>query len=395
MKVKMPTPAARLQALPPYPFALLTQRVRELNQQGFDVIGLDIGSPDMPPPEAVVEELYRSAREPDHHGYAGYKGTPEFRVSVAQYYERRFGVKVDPEKQVLPLLGSKEGIVNLSLAYLDRGDIALVPDIGYPAYSMGALLAGGEVYWLPTREENGYYPEVENIPADVLQRAKLLWINYPNNPTGAVADLAFYKRMVDFCRQHNILLASDNPYCEVTFDGYVAGSALQVEGAMDSTIEFVSFSKSHNMAGWRLGAAVGNVDAIKTLLTVKSNVDSGHFQPIYDAGIMAFDEIPQEWIYERNQVYQRRRDKIVAALPQIGLSGHTPQGSLYVWGRVENGLGDGTKYAEEALMKAHVSVAPGGIYGPGGANYVRFSVGVPDTRLDEALERLKKWYGTR
>ncbi len=389
----MPTPAARLNTLPPYPFALLTQRVRELNQQGYDVIGLDIGSPDMPPPECVVEELYRSAREPDHHGYAGYKGTPEFRAAVAEYYQRRFGVTVDPEKQVLPLLGSKEGIVNLSLAYLDRGDIALVPDIGYPAYSMGALLANGEVFWLPTREENDYKPDVSSIPEAVLKRAKLLWINYPNNPTGATADTDFYKRMVDFCRQHNILLVSDNPYVEVTFDGYTAGSALQIEGAVDCTIEFISFSKSHNMAGWRLGAAVGNVEAIKTLLTVKSNMDSGHFQPIYDAGIIAFDEVPHAWINERNAIYQRRRDRILETLPEIGLTAQKPKGSLYVWARVLEG--DGAKYAEEALMKAHVSVAPGAIYGPGGTNYVRFSIGIADDRLEEALTRLKKWYSAR
>lgn len=391
----MPTPAARLTSLPPYPFALLNQRVRELNQKGYDVIGLDIGSPDMPPPDTVIEALYQSARQPGHHGYAGYKGTPEFRAAVAAYYQRRFGVKVDPEKQVLPLLGSKEGIVNLSLAYLDRGDVALVPDIGYPAYSLGTLLAGGEVYWMPMREELAYLPDLEAIPADVLRRAKLMWINYPNNPTGATAELDFYQRAADFCKRLDILLASDNPYVEVTFDGYTAGSALQADGAMDSSIEFVSFSKSHNMAGWRLGAAVGNIEAIKTLLTVKSNVDSGHFQAVYDAGITAFDldHVSQAWIDERNAVYQRRRDCIIEALPHIGLSAQPPKGSLYVWGGVLDG--DGAQYAEAALMHAHVSIAPGAIYGPGGTNYVRFSVGVPDDRLDEALQRLKKWYTTR
>jgi len=393
VKEKMPTPAARLQALPPYPFALLTQRVRELNQQGYDVIGLDIGSPDMPPPDPVIEELYRSAREPDHHGYAGYKGTPEFRVAVAQYYQQRFGVTVDPEKQVLPLLGSKEGIVNLSLAYLDRGDVALVPDIGYPAYSLGALLAGAEVYWLPNREENGYLPAVETIPADVLQRAKLLWVNYPNNPTGAVAGLDFYQRMVDFCREHNILLVSDNPYCEVTFDGYVAGSALQVAGALDCTLEFVSFSKSHNMAGWRLGAAVGSQTALKTLLNIKSNMDSGHFRAVYDAGIVALDTVTQDWVDQRNQVYQRRRDLILQALPSIGLSAHTPKGSLYIWAKTESG--DGVDYAESALVDANVSLAPGEFYGPGGKAYVRFSIATPEDRLHTALERLKTWYAQR
>ncbi len=389
----MPAPAHRLTTLPPYPFALLTQRVRELNAQGKDVIGLDIGSPDMPPPEVVIDALYDSARQYSHHGYAGYKGTPEFRAAVADYYQRRFGVTVDPEKQVLPLLGSKEGIVNLSLAYLDRGDTALVPDIGYPAYSLGAMLAGAEVCWLPVTEADGYLPDFELIPAEVLRRAKLIWINYPNNPTGATAELDFYQRAVDFCNRHNLLLASDNPYVEVTFDGYVAGSALQARDAMNCTIEFISFSKSHNMAGWRLGAAVGSPEAIRTLLQVKSNVDSGHFQAIYDAGIVALDEVPQAWIAERNAIYQRRRDRILETLPKIGLSAHKPKGSLYVWGRVAEG--DGGSYAEQALLNAHVSVAPGEIYGPGGKNYIRMSVGIADKRLEEALDRLQQWYATR
>lgn len=386
----MPSPAERLQNLPPYPFALLNQRVRELNAQGCDVIGLDIGSPDLPPPDSVIDELYHSARQPNHHGYAGYKGTPDFRAAVARYYARRFGVTVDPERQVLPLLGSKEGIVNLSLAFLDRGDVALVPDIGYPSYSMGAYLANAEVYWVPTLSEADGLLDLEAIPADVLQRAKLLWVNYPNNPTGATADAAFYQRVVDFCAANDILLASDNPYCEVTYDGYVAGSALQADGAIDHVVEFVSLSKSHNMAGWRLGAAVGSAAAIKTLLTVKSNVDSGHFQAIYDAGTLALDSVPQAWIDERNRVYARRRDRILETLPRIGVKADKPKGSLYVWGQVENG--DGGSYAEQALLNAHVSIAPGKIYGPGGTPYLRFSVGVPDDRLEEALVRLEKWY---
>ncbi len=390
MKVVMPAPANRLQNLPPYPFALLNQRVRELNAQGCDVIGLDIGSPDLPPPDNVIEALYHSAQQPNHHGYAGYKGTPDFRAAVARYYQRRFGVSVDPEQQVLPLLGSKEGIVNLSLAFLDRGDVALVPDIGYPSYSMGAYLANAEVHWVPTLSEADGLLDLESIPADVLQRAKLLWINYPNNPTGATAEAAFYQRAVDFCAANDILLASDNPYCEVTYDGYVAGSALQAQYALDHVIEFVSFSKSHNMAGWRLGAAVGSADALKTLLTVKSNVDSGHFRAVYDAGVLAFDEVPQAWIDERNRVYERRRDRILETLPRIGVTAQRPKGALYVWGRVEGG--DGGKYAEEALLQAHVSIAPGEIYGPGGTEYLRFSLGVADDRLDEALSRLENWY---
>lgn len=394
MRNSLPPPAARLSSLPPYPFAVLNQRVRELNAQGNDVINFDIGNPDMPPPDEVIEALYASACHPDHHGYSGYKGTPGFRAAIADYYTQRFGVEVDPEREVLPLLGSKEGIVNLSLAYLDRGDLALVPDIGYPSYSMGAYLAGAMMHWLPLSEPD-YLPNVTRIPGDVLKRAKLLWINYPNNPTGATADGDFYQHVVDFCRENDLLLASDNPYVDVTFDGYTAGSALQASGARGCAVEFISFSKTYNMAGWRLGAAVGSADAIQTLLQVKSNMDSGHFQAIYDAGIVAVHQTSQAWIAERNAVYQRRRDRILAELPSIGLRAQSPKGALYVWARVEDETMDGGQYAEQALLNAYVSVAPGQIYGSGGTRYVRMSLSINDQRLEEALERLKLWYASR
>ncbi len=389
----MPEPANRLRTLPPYAFALLNQRIRELNAQGMDVIGLDIGSPDMPPPDVVIDALERSARDPGHHSYGGYKGTPEFRQAIADYYLRRFGVAVDPETQVLPLIGSKEGIVNLSLAYLDRGDLALMPEIGYPSYPNGAHLAGADMRRMQVDPAGGYLPDFDSVPKDALARAKLLWINYPNNPTGATAEQDFYQRAVDFCNQHHLLLVSDNPYVEVTYDGYVAGSALQVPDALNCTLEFVSCSKSYNMAGWRLGAAVGSAEAVSTLLRIKSNVDSGHFRPILDAGVVAIEQVAQDWIDQRNAIYQRRRDRILEALPQIGLSAEPPKGSLYVWAHVNEG--DGGRYAEAALMNAHVSVAPGQIYGDAGRNYVRISVGVADQRLEQALERLKRWYAAR
>jgi len=384
------SPAARLGRLPPYPFALLSQRVREMNVQGLDVINLDIGSPDMPPPANVIEALAQSARNPANHGYAGYKGTADFRRAVAVYYQKRFGVTLDPEKHVLPLLGSKEGIVNLMLGYVDAGDVVLVPDVGYPSYSMGARLAGGEVYYLPIRAENDFLPDMNAVPTDILRRAKILWINYPNNPTGAAVDASFYNQMVAFCRQHDILLASDNPYVDVTYDGYIASSVLQANDALNYALEFMSFSKTYNMAGWRLGAAVGSAQAIKTLLQVKSNIDSGHFHAVYDAGIVALESTPQTWLDERNAVYQRRRDMIMNALPEIGLQATCPKGALYIWARVENGTG--ADYAESALTQARVSVAPGSIYGPGGEHYIRISLSIPDDRLLEALERLRDWH---
>ncbi len=391
----MPAPAQRLKTLPPYAFALLTQRVRELNAQGLDVIGLDIGSPDMPPPPVVLDAMFASARHPGHHSYGGYKGTTEFREAIALYYHRRFGVTVNSETQVLPLIGSKEGIVNLSLAYLDRDDLALVPEISYPSYGIGAHLAGADVCWLPVSEAGGYLPDLSAVPSEALGRAKLLWVNYPNNPTGATAEPDFYRRAVEFCHQHGLLLASDNPYVEVNYDGYSAGSALQIEGALSCTVEFISFSKSYNMAGWRLGAAVGSTDGIKTLLQIKSNMDSGHFRPIYDGGVAAIESVPQSWIDERNAIYQRRRDLILGALPKIGLRAVKPKGSLYVWAHVEDNRLNGSSYAEAALSNAHVSVAPGEIYGAAGKRYVRLSVGIADERLEEALERLTNWYAAR
>lgn len=389
----MPPPAHRLTDLPPYAFVAQGQRIQQMLAGGIDVISLDIGSPDLPPPPQVIEALTNSAQNPGRHGYSGYKGIPAFREAVARYYQRRFGVTVDPDREVLPLIGSKEGIVNLALAYLGSGDIALVPDIGYPSYSMGARLAGGDISWVPFRESNRYLPDLESIPQDILRKAKLLWINYPNNPTGAAAELEDYTRIVDFCCRHDILLASDNPYVDVTFDGYLAPSVLQVTGAMECAVEFISFSKTYNMAGWRLGAAVGNPAALGNLLQIKSNIDSGHFRAIYEAGITAIDAIPQTWIDERNQVYQRRRDRILQVLPDIGLRANKPKGALYVWAQVDDG--DGLSYADAMLMEAHVAAAPGGIYGPGGKDYIRISLSLPDDRLGEALNRLVRWYRNR
>lgn len=388
----MPASAQRLQNLPPYPFAVQGQRIQKMLADGVDVINLDIGSPDMPPPSAVVEALAESARQPGNHGYTGYRGTAAFRQAVARYYQRRFGVALDPDREVLPLIGSKEGIVNLALAYLDKGDVALVPSISYPAYSMGARLAGGEIYWLPV-SRNNYLPDVSVVPSDLVRRARLLWVNYPNNPTGATAEIEQYAQFIVFCREHDLLLASDNPYVDVTYDGYVAPSALQAPGAMDCAVEFMSFSKTYNMGGWRLGAAVGNASALQTLLQVKSNVDSGHFRAVYDAAITAIDTTPQDWIDARNQVYQRRRDQILSVLPQIGLRADKPKGSLYIWAQVDGG--NATQYVDDVLNKASVALAPGSIYGPGGSEYVRISLAVPDKRLEEALSRLKEWYRDR
>jgi LL-diaminopimelate aminotransferase len=387
---ELPKRAHRLDRLPPYEFAVIGQRIQEMIAAGKDVIRLDIGSPDMPPPGPVIEALQMSASDPKRHSYGSYRGDPAFRRAVANYYARRFGVTLDPDQEVLPLIGSKEGLVNLSMAYLDRGDAALVPDISYPAYHMGALLAGADVIDMPLDPARGYLPDWNAIKPSDLSRAKLLWVNYPNNPTGSIADLAFYEKAVAFCKAHNLLLASDNPYCEVAFDGYHAPSALQATDAKDCTVEFISMSKTFNMAGWRLGACVGNRDVIGNLLTVKSNIDSGHFRPIFDAGVVAFETTPDTWLEQRNQRYQQRRDWILEVLPEIGLEASSSPASLYVWARVKGG--DSRRYCEHALSEAMVALTPGEVYGPGGRGYVRISLSVGEDRLEQALVRLHDWH---
>lgn len=386
----MPDTAERLNRLPNYAFSVINDQLQALQKRtGLDVIRLDIGSPDLPPPDFVVDTLETYARKPNTHGYSGYRGTPRFRQAVASYYERRFGVLVNPDTEVLPLLGSKEGLVNISLAYLDRGDVSLVPDIGYPSYAMGANMAGGDIHWMSLTEANGFKPDLDAIPTHVAQKAKLLWLNYPNNPTGVIVDLDYYREVLAFCRKHDILLMSDNPYVDITYDGYEGVSPLQIDGALDKTVEFMSFSKTYNMAGWRLGAAVGNADAIASLLRIKSNMDSGHFIPVYEAGIVALERAGGEWIQQRNAVYQGRRDMILSALPAIGLTAQTPKATLYVWARLEDG--DAEEFVRRAREEIGISMAYGGIYGQGGEGYIRISLSVPDERLQIALERLKQW----
>lgn len=389
----MPEVSDRIKNLPPYVFAVIGQKVRQMQMQGIDIIRMDIGSPDLAPADFTLDKLNESAHNPNHHGYSGYRGIPRFREAVARYYKKRFGVDIDPESEVLPLIGSKEGIVNFALAYLDRGDIALVPGIGYPSYAMGTLLAGAEVYYVPMPPEREFLLDVSDIPAEMRQKAKLMWMNYPNNPTGAIANLDFYEEMVSFAAENDIILASDNPYCDITYGDYRAPSVLQVDGAKEHTVEFISMSKTFNMAGWRLGAAVGSAEALKHLLTVKSNMDSGHFIPAYDAGIAALDNTTDEWLKERNLIYQERRDAILEGIEDAGLEADTPKASLYIWAKVKDM--PVSEYVERARNEAHVSIAPGDAYGPGGEGFVRMSLCNKVEKLSEGIERLKTWYNNR
>jgi LL-diaminopimelate aminotransferase len=380
--------ASRLATLPPYPFARWAARVNAARARGLDVIRLDIGSPDLPPEDDVVEALYQSARQPNHHGYPGYRGIPEFRQAVADYYGRRFGVELDADSQVVPLIGSKEGIVNLALACLDPGDLVLVPDPGYAPYTMGAGLAGGEVYTFPLLAENDFLPDLDAIPAGVAGRAALMWLNYPNNPTGAVAGLDFFARAVDFARERDILLCHDAPYCDVTYSDYVAPSLLQVPGAEEVAVEFNSLSKTANMAGWRVGMAVGNAEALAALAQVKSNVDSGIFYPLQEAAVRALAADPA-WLAARNAIYEERVDIIVEALNAAGMKTVRPRATLYVWARVPQGKSE--EFAQALLEQTGVALAPGPFFGPAGEGYVRLAVVAPTERVREAMARLRRF----
>ena len=371
-----------------YVFAAHGARLKKLAAEGLDIIRLDIGEPDAPPPAFIIDELDKQARDPKKHGYAGYGGTPELKQAIAHYYKRRFGVEVDATTETLPLLGSKEGLANIALAWLDPGDLALVPDPGYPTYQMGAKMAGADVYFTPLERRLGWLPDLEAIPAEVAQRARLMWISYPNNPTGAVAPFSFYQEAVAFCRRYDILLCSDLPYADVTFDGYEAFSVLAVPDAKDVTLEFNSLSKSHHMAGWRVGMAVGNAVAVKALLQVKSNIDSGIFRPVQDAATAALNG-DERWMVARNAEYKRRRDLILETVRGIGMTAETPKASLYIWARPPEGYGS-VEFADKVLLETGVSLTPGDAYGPSGAGYIRISMGTEMKKIEEAMARLRR-----
>jgi LL-diaminopimelate aminotransferase len=379
--------AARIQKLPPYLFAEISRKVAEKQSQGVDVISFGIGDPDLPTPGHILESLREASLDPANHRYPETAGLPELRQAIARWYERRFGVSLDPQREVLPLIGSKEGIGHIALCFIDPGDVALVPDPSYPVYAMGTLLAGGEAYYLPLREENGFLPDLEAVPGKVLRKARLLWLNYPNNPTGAVADIAFFERAAAFGREHGLAVLHDGPYSEVAFDGYRAPSFLEAEGAREVGIEFHSLSKSYNMTGWRIGMAAGNAEIIDALTRVKSNLDSGIPQAIQRMAIAAL-EGPQGCIEEHNRVYQQRRDRLVAALRGLGLRVSPPKASLYVWARVPEGT-TSVEFATRLLDEAGVVVTPGVGYGPSGEGYVRLSLTIPDERLEEGVRRLE------
>ncbi|MBL8046553.1 MAG: aminotransferase class I/II-fold pyridoxal phosphate-dependent enzyme [Anaerolineales bacterium] len=380
------SPAERVSRLPEYFFHSLNQRIATLKAQGRDVIRLDAGSPDLPPAPHIVAALARSAEQPGHHGYMPYNGTPEYRQAWVEWYGKRFGVELEPHEAALSI-GAKEGVFNLSLAFLNPGDVALVPDPGYAAYSMGARFAGGEVVHMPLLQENQYLPDLAALPEEALRRARLMWLNYPNNPTGAVATLEFFAQAVALAKRYNFIIAHDAPYTEITYDGYRAPSLLQVPGAKDVAVEFHSMSKTYNMGGWRLGITVGNAEVVQSLSTLQSNAHSGQFKAVQDAAVAALSG-DQTWLEARNAHYRRRRDVVVNALRAAGLQAETPAAAIYVWARLPEG-GDDVQFTNELLAKTGVSLTPGSIFGPSGAGYIRVSLCMDDARLVEAMARIR------
>ncbi len=382
----MKTRSDRIANMPDYPFARWGEKVAAARAAGIDVIRLDIGNPDLPPPDPVIAALCSSAHRPDAHGYPGYRGIPALREAIAAYYDRRFGVDLDPTTEVVPLLGSKEGIVNLALGVLDPGDLVLVPDPGYPSYTMGAFIAGARVHKFPLLAERGFLPDLDTIPSDVAATARMMWLNYPNNPTAGTADLDFFAAAVAFARRNDILLCHDVPYCDVTYGGYTPPSVLQIPGAKDVAVEFNSLSKTYNMAGWRVGMAVGNRDALRSLFTIKSNVDSGQFLPVQEAAVRAL-ATPPAWIEARNETYRARMDTALAGLSALGWNVTPPRATFYIWTRIPAG-NTAEEFATMLLDKAGVSVAPGSFFGETGAGYIRIGLTAPEARIAEAMDRL-------
>jgi LL-diaminopimelate aminotransferase len=380
--------AQRIQTIPPYLFAEIDKKKEEAIKRGVDIINLGIGDPDQPTPNNIIEKLRESVKDSRTHHYPPYQGTTEFRQAVASWYKNRFRVNLDPEQEVMALIGSKEGIAHIFLAFIDPGDFSLIPDPGYPVYKTGTMFANGFPYIMPLLEENDFLPNLEEIDEEVAQRAKLMFINYPNNPTAAVANKDFFEKVVKFAKKYDILVCHDFAYSEMTFDGYKTSSFLEIEGAKDVGIEFHSLSKIYNMTGWRLGFAVGNKDAISALSIIKTNIDSGAFKAIQEAGVEALTG-PQDNIEKMNEIYTRRRDVIINGLNKLGWNLKPTKATFYIWIPTLKNI-NSVDFANLLLEKTGIIVTPGIGYGEYGEGFVRIALTVEEKRLEEAIERLKK-----
>jgi LL-diaminopimelate aminotransferase len=380
----------RLERIPPYLFAQLERKIAQKRAAGIDVITLGIGDPDVPTFPPIVEAAQRAVANPSTHTYPSNRGREEFREAVASFYGRRFGVTLEHDSEVMPAIGAKECIFNLNLAFLDPTDVALAADPGYPVYTGGPLLAGAEAVLMPLVPELGFIPDLEAIDADSRKRARLLFVNYPNNPTGAVVPEGFFERLVEFAAANDILIVHDNAYSETTYGGYVAPSFLQTAGAKEVGVEVFSLSKGYNMTGWRCAAIVGNAQAIASYWRLKTNVDSGLFEAVQLAGVTALSPQLDPYKAEMNRIYERRRDVVCDALAKIGVAVTPPRGTIYIWAPVPAGFDSAAAYCEHVLEEAAVVLSPGGAYGRSGEGFFRISLTTPDDRLTEAVERLGK-----
>ena len=381
--------AKRMGNLAPQFFSALNEEIAALKESGKEVLRLDIGSPDLPPAPHIISALSDAARRPDIHGYQSHRGPLALRAAWAAMYQRVHQVELDPDEEIIPLLGTKEGIFHLTMAMINPGDVVLIPDPGYLTYTQSALFAGGELYFMPLRDDRNFLPDFEAIPADIVRRAKLIWLNYPNNPTTATCSREFFMEAVEFAQENSLLLCHDAAYTQVTFDGSPALSILEIPNAKEVSLEFNSLSKTYNMAGWRTGAAAGNPQALRALFTLKTHIDSGHFYPVWMAAIAAMNG-DQEWLRARNDVYRQRRDRILTNLHKLGLMALEPQATIYIWCPVPKGW-TSAKFAGSLLREAYVSVTPGTVFGSNGEGYVRISLTSPDEKIDESMQRLSDW----
>src|SRR3954447_7812572 len=382
------TPSKRLETIPPYKFQELEQQIADKRAAGIDVISLGIGDPDEPTYPYIVEAMQKAVSDPANHRYPSNRGREEFRRALAEFYDRRFGVEIDPGTEAIPAIGAKECIYNLCFAFLDPGGAALASDPGYPVYTGGPILAGASAELLPLAPELGFVPDLGAVPAEIAARARLMFLNYPNNPTGAVVPEGFFEMVVSFAREHQILVVHDNAYSETTYDGYVAPSFLATPGAKEVGVEVFSLSKGFNMTGWRCAAILGNAEAVQSYWRLKTNVDSGLFEAVQIAGATAISG-PQQSLADMNKTYVRRRDLVVNALREIGVDVAAPKGTIYVWAPVPEGH-TSTSFAELVLEEAAVIVSPGSMYGPSGEGFFRISLTTADERISEAVERLRE-----
>ena len=379
----------RLGKLAPYPFVEISRIIAEKKAAGVDIVTFGIGDPDIPTPQPIIDKLMEASQDPPNHRYPETDGLPEVRRAIAHWYEQRFGVQLDPDKEVLPLIGAKEGIGHAAFCFLDPGDIALIPDPAYPVYGVGTMFAGAESHIMPLYERNGWLPELDAIPGPVADAAKLMWLNYPNNPTSAVATHEDLAAAVAYCREKDIALLHDAAYSEIGYEGYRATSCMQVDGAKDVSLEFHSLSKTYNMTGWRFGMAVGNADMIKALFQIKANLDSGIPQAIQQMAIEALTG-PQDCVDSNVEIYQRRRDRVIKALTTLGLTVDVPRASLYIWARVPEGF-TSAELAARLLEETDIVVTPGSSYGQYGEGYIRLSLTTPDEQVEKGCQRLENW----